>query len=78
MYSAAAANENYLRGVHETDDNGAVTFTTIFPECYGGRWPHIHFEVCSEPERAGYEASVSNLSRNSLDSDDVLSDGVDL
>jgi protocatechuate 3,4-dioxygenase beta subunit len=45
MYSAAAANENYLRGVQETDADGTVTFTTIFPACYSGRWPHIHFEV---------------------------------
>ena len=45
MYSAAAANENYLRGVQETDENGQVTFITIFPGCYSGRWPHIHFEV---------------------------------
>ena len=22
-----------------------MTFTTIFPACYSGRWPHIHFEV---------------------------------
>jgi protocatechuate 3,4-dioxygenase beta subunit len=22
-----------------------VSFTTIFPACYPGRWPHIHFEV---------------------------------
>ncbi|MFB2351082.1 hypothetical protein, partial [Priestia megaterium] len=28
-----------------TDANGQVTFTTIFPGCYSGRWPHIHFEV---------------------------------
>ena len=45
MYSAAAASENYLRGVQETDENGQVTFKTIFPACYSGRWPHIHFEV---------------------------------
>jgi protocatechuate 3,4-dioxygenase beta subunit len=45
MYSAAVTGENYLRGVQETDDNGRVTFTTIFPGCYSGRWPHIHFEV---------------------------------
>jgi protocatechuate 3,4-dioxygenase beta subunit len=45
MYSAAAANENYLRGVQQTDDSGQVTFTTIFPGCYSGRWPHIHFEI---------------------------------
>ena len=45
MYSAAIADENYLRGVQETDENGKVTFTTIFPGCYDGRWPHMHFEV---------------------------------
>jgi protocatechuate 3,4-dioxygenase beta subunit len=45
MYSAASADENFLRGVQETDSEGKVTFTTIFPGCYGGRWPHIHFEV---------------------------------
>jgi protocatechuate 3,4-dioxygenase beta subunit len=45
MYSAAVVNESYLRGVQETDANGQVTFTTIFPGCYSGRWPHIHFEV---------------------------------
>ena len=22
-----------------------MTFTSIFPACYSGRWPHIHFEV---------------------------------
>ncbi len=45
MYSRAAVNENYLRGVQEVDANGAVTFTSIFPAAYDGRWPHIHFEV---------------------------------
>jgi protocatechuate 3,4-dioxygenase beta subunit len=37
--------ESYLRGVQVTDSNGQVTFTTIYPACYSGRWPHIHFEV---------------------------------
>ena len=41
----ASTNENYLRGVQAADANGTVTFTTIFPACYSGRWPHIHFEV---------------------------------
>jgi protocatechuate 3,4-dioxygenase beta subunit len=45
LYSQAAANENYLRGVQEVDGTGTVTFTSIFPACYSGRWPHIHFEV---------------------------------
>lgn len=39
--------ESYLRGVQVTDANGQVTFTAIFPGCYMGRWPHIHFEVYS-------------------------------
>jgi protocatechuate 3,4-dioxygenase beta subunit len=46
LYSGAA-NESYLRGVQVTDANGQVTFTTIFPACYDGRWPHMHFEIFS-------------------------------
>ena len=45
LYSSGVTNQNYLRGVQSTDSNGQVTFTTIFPACYSGRWPHIHFEV---------------------------------
>ena len=45
MYSEAVADENYLRGVQETDAQGRVEFTSIFPACYSGRWPHMHFEV---------------------------------
>jgi len=104
LYSHGVTNENYLRGVQETDDRGQVRFTTIFPACYSGRWPHIHFEVYPSlanatnsankiatsqmalPEAAakaaygtsGYQQSVSNLSRVSLQSDNVFSDGYDL
>ena len=45
MYSPAAASENYLRGVQASDAGGKVSFTTIYPGCYAGRWPHIHFEI---------------------------------
>ena len=45
LYSSGVTNQNYLRGVQEADGSGVVTFTTIFPGCYAGRWPHIHFEV---------------------------------
>jgi protocatechuate 3,4-dioxygenase beta subunit len=45
MYSEGAENENYLRGVQESDADGKLTFLSIFPACYPGRWPHIHFEV---------------------------------
>jgi protocatechuate 3,4-dioxygenase beta subunit len=45
MYSNGATDEDYLRGVQETDGEGKATFQTIFPGCYPGRWPHIHFEI---------------------------------
>src|SRR5207248_6228016 len=45
LYSSGATNQNYLRGVQEADAHGMVTFRSIFPACYSGRWPHIHFEV---------------------------------
>lgn len=96
-------DQNYLRGVQSADGSGTVTFDTIFPGCYSGRWPHIHFEVYPNvdnalaakgalltsqiaiPEAAcklayaadGYSASVSNLSRVTLASDNVFRDGWD-
>ena len=45
LYSSGVVNQNYLRGVQAADSTGKVTFQTIFPGCYQGRWPHIHFEV---------------------------------
>ncbi|HTV17337.1 MAG TPA: intradiol ring-cleavage dioxygenase [Polyangiaceae bacterium] len=104
MYSSGAENENYLRGVQEADDDGVVTFTTIFPACYTGRWPHIHFEIYESlaaassgqnavktsqlalPEEAcdevfdtsGYQASIQNLARLTLETDGIFRDGVTL
>jgi len=46
LYSLyTAPEENYLRGVQVADADGKLSFTTVFPGCYPGRWPHIHFEV---------------------------------
>ncbi|XYJ08704.1 intradiol ring-cleavage dioxygenase [Telluria sp. B2] len=45
MYSSSVKEENYLRGVQAADADGYVTFLTIFPGCYDGRMPHVHFEV---------------------------------
>jgi protocatechuate 3,4-dioxygenase beta subunit len=45
MYDGDAVDENYLRGVQVADADGRVEFTSIFPACYAGRWPHVHFEV---------------------------------
>ncbi|MFV0373549.1 intradiol ring-cleavage dioxygenase [Microbacterium sp.] len=45
MYSDGVTDQTYLRGVQVAGVDGTVTFTSIFPGCYSGRWPHIHFEV---------------------------------
>jgi len=48
LYSLyTAPTESYLRGIQVTDANGQVSFTTIFPGCYSGRYPHIHVEIFS-------------------------------
>lgn len=57
-------NESYLRGVQVSDSNGQVTFTTIVPGCYNGRYPHIHFEVFSSlniATRGSYARLISQL-----------------
>ena len=64
MYSQGIENENYLRGLQQTDTNGVVTFSSIFPGCYDGRWPHIHFEVypsLAEATAAGTMLRTSQL-----------------
>jgi protocatechuate 3,4-dioxygenase beta subunit len=50
MYSLP--DENYLRGVQVADADGRVTFRSIFPAAYQGRWPHVHFELFDSVERA--------------------------
>ncbi len=52
LYSQGATDQNYLRGVQETDASGRVTIQSIFPAAYPGRWPHIHFEVYSSLDDA--------------------------
>jgi protocatechuate 3,4-dioxygenase beta subunit len=100
LYDGEISGENYLRGVQAADANGKVTFTTVFPAAYQGRWPHIHFEVYSSLSEAtaagkisatsqlalpadvcntvyatsGYDGSAQNMSRTSLDNDNVFGD----
>ncbi len=104
LYSGSAKNLNYLRGVQVTDADGKVAFTSIFPGCYSGRWPHIHFEIYKTASditsarnkvatsqlalpadqaklvyaTSGYTGSSSNLSKISLATDNVFSDGSSL
>lgn len=64
LYDSGIENENYLRGVQEADANGQLTFSTIYPGAYNGRWPHIHFEVfesMSNTSAAGQVLAVSQI-----------------
>jgi protocatechuate 3,4-dioxygenase beta subunit len=62
LYSQGLENVNYLRGVQETADDGTLSFTSIYPACYSGRWPHIHFEVYESLDAAtsGSEALATS------------------
>lgn len=66
LYSDAAKNENYLRGVQQTDDTGTVRFTSIYPACYSGRWPHIHFEVYEDVDTAVATGPIVKTSQIAL------------
>jgi protocatechuate 3,4-dioxygenase beta subunit len=103
LYSNGLEDQNYLRGVQVADDDGRLTFTSIYPGCYSGRWPHIHFEVyetlgagtsgrnavvtsqialtedasAAVYDDGGYTGSEQNLSRVTLSSDNVFSDGAE-
>ncbi len=66
LYSTGVENENYLRGVQETDANGTVTFTSIYPACYSGRWPHIHFEVYQDVATAVASGPIVKTSQIAL------------
>lgn len=58
LYATDLLSENYLRGVQVTDGNGQVTFQTIFPACYSGRYPHIHVEVYKSAALATGQANA--------------------
>ncbi len=62
MYSSGVTGENYLRGVQATGSDGTATFQTIYPGCYSGRMPHIHFEVYRSTNSA---SSYSNKLKTS-------------
>lgn len=64
MYSTGLENATYLRGVQVADADGRVSFTSIFPGCYSGRWPHIHFEVY--PDVASITDSANAIATSQL------------
>lgn len=60
MYSSGVTDRTYLRGVQTTDADGWLEFVTIFPGCYAGRWPHMHFEVFrSQAEATSSDAKIA-------------------
>lgn len=69
LYSEAVKNQNFLRGVQAADSEGWVTFQTIFPGCYPGRWPHVHFEVFPSVEKATSAKNVIATSQLALPQD---------
>ncbi|MFC8348675.1 intradiol ring-cleavage dioxygenase [Streptomyces sp. NPDC057280] len=69
LYTEGVRDENYLRGVQETDASGRVTFTTVFPGCYTGRWPHIHFEVYGSLADATAATAITSTSQLALPKD---------
>lgn len=64
MYSSGLEDVTYLRGVQVADAEGKVSFTSIFPGCYSGRWPHIHFEVY--PDVASITDSTTAVATSQL------------
>ncbi|HEY4625149.1 MAG TPA: intradiol ring-cleavage dioxygenase, partial [Blastococcus sp.] len=69
MYSSGVENETYLRGVQAVDANGVATFTSIFPACYPGRWPHVHFEVYKSLDEATAAGQILATSQLALPGD---------
>lgn len=69
LYSSGVQGENYLRGVQVTNASGQASFTTIFPGCYTGRYPHIHFEVYSSLGLATLGSNARLISQIALPRD---------
>jgi protocatechuate 3,4-dioxygenase beta subunit len=74
LYSRGLEDVNYLRGVQATDAMGTVRFTSIFPACYSGRWPHVHFEVYSDVAGAVASGPIVKTSQIALpqEVDDIV------
>ena len=81
MYTQGVEDQTWLRGVQVADDDGRVSFTTIVPGCYSGRWPHIHFEVYPDRDSITDVANAIATSQVALPQDvcDVVyaTDGYD-
>jgi len=66
LYSSGVTSEDYLRGVQAADSSGTVSFTSIFPACYSGRWPHVHFEIYPSLDQATGPGNLVHTSQLAL------------
>lgn len=73
MYSEGVEDETWLRGVQVADADGTVTFTSVMPGCYTGRWTHIHFEVYPDVDSTDDSANAISTSQMAIP-EDVLTD----
>lgn len=46
------SDKEFLRGRLTTDNQGKVSFISIFPGWYAGRVPHVHIEVLDGEEKS--------------------------
>jgi protocatechuate 3,4-dioxygenase beta subunit len=69
LYSQGVTDRNYLRGVQAAGSDSIVTFQSVFPACYSGRWPHIHFEVYRNLAAATDDANKIATSQIALPED---------
>jgi protocatechuate 3,4-dioxygenase beta subunit len=69
LYSDGVTEENYLRGVQITDSDGKVSFDSVFPACYSGRWPHVHFEVFPDQASIADDSTIIATSQLALPQD---------
>lgn len=73
MYSEGVEDETWLRGVQVADADGTVTFTSVMPGCYTGRWTHIHFEVYPDVDSIDDSANAISTSQMAIP-EDVLNE----
>jgi protocatechuate 3,4-dioxygenase beta subunit len=74
LYTSGFTSQNYLRGIQEADATGQATFQSIYPGCYSGRWPHIHFEVfpsLGASNSAGNKVATSQIALPRAQNDEV-------
>ncbi len=74
LYSDGVADQNFLRGVQVAGADGTVSFTSIVPACYSGRWPHVHLEVY--PDRSSIADSTTAIATSQVALPQDLCDAV--